>query len=332
MAIIPPQLLIDDPTIDSGALQTLEQWSDQTKFRIDTASGTEVRATVTHGGQVLGQATFRLIAKKHGRIGIEVSAYDLGGPLAELVQHCERDQWLRIWFDSGYTFAGDGVFRVQFRDYQFNNYLWDEFAGFDVTREKPTHPIQPDQIGRHKSLFCWTLRRWPLNGGNPGWLACDDGAMEIADFIHLDGNMLTMIHAKSADSARLNRGISVASYEVVASQAVKGLRWLEQVHLREGLVRGMDKKVGDAVWLNRRRSNRKAFLRALNALGPNYERRVVILQPQVTSTNLGTAPTANDMRERTRYQQLMTLLNATRASCRSLGAELYVVGQTVPPN
>jgi hypothetical protein len=156
--------------------------------------------------------------------------------------------------------------------------------------------------------------------------------MEIADFIHLDGNMLTMIHAKSADSARLNRGISVASYEVVASQAVKGLRWLEQVHLREGLVRGMDKKVGDAVWLNRRRSNRKAFLRALNALGPNYERRVVILQPQVTSTNLGTAPTANDMRERTRYQQLMTLLNATRASCRSLGAELYVVGQTVPPN
>src|SRR5262249_43560000 len=156
-----------------------------------------------------------------------------------------------------------------------DNFLWDDFAGYEVTREKPSDPIDPDAIGHHQSLFCWTLHRWPLEG-DAGWLACDDGAMEIADFIHIDQDMLTMIHAKGSNSNDPRRQLSVSSYEVVASQAVKCLRWLDQVHVQQGLTSGLRKKVGRAVWHEKHKSDRTAFLAALNRLGSSYRRRVVI--------------------------------------------------------
>jgi hypothetical protein len=136
-----------------------------------------------------------------------------------------------------------------------------------------------------------------------------------------------LIHAKGANSNNPAREISVASYEVVTSQAIKGLRWLDQQNLHDGLVAGLKKKIGKGVWHNRQLSTRGEFLKALDALKAGYRRRVVILQPQVTERNLASSAASADRRERTRYQQLMTLLNGARASCTSLGAEFHVVGQ-----
>lgn len=161
-----------------------------------------------------------------------------------------------------------------------------------------------------------------------GWLVCDDGAMEVADFIHLDGDLLTLIHAKGAQSADPARNVSVSSYEVVASQATKCLRWLDEVFLSQNLAAGIGRKVGHAVWHDREPSTREDFLREIQDLGTRYRRRVVILQPQITDRNFAHGATANGP-EGIRHRQLMTLLNGTRAACQAVGAELVVVGQRV---
>lgn len=275
----------------------------------------------------MGRVTFRLVPRAHGRIGVDADPHEAGDDLADLVRHCRRDGWLRIWFDSGHTYADGGVFRVRFRDYPFAGIRFADFAGYDVTKEKPTHPFLQEEIGRHDSLFCWALHHWPVDG-NPGWLVCDDGAMEVADFIHLDGDLLTLIHAKGATNNDQLRNLSVASYEVVASQVTKCLRWRDEAHLTGNLTAGIQHKVGAAVWHNRHRSNRAEFLRAIRTLGTHYRRRVVILQPQITNRNLANSG-ADQGAEHTRYQQLMTLLNGTRTACQSQGAELLVIGQQV---
>jgi len=255
MAVIPPQLLAEDPTIDPADLQELEHWSENTTFHIEESTGNEIRSVVQFGGEELGTVTFRLVGRKRGRFGVEAEFERGNDRLEALLNHCRREHWLRVWFDSGHTFNGDSIFQVRFRDYPFENFLWHDFAGYEVTREKPGDPIDPDAIGLSNSLFCWTLHSWPLDGG-AGWLVCDDGAMELADFIHLDRDMLTMIHAKGSNSNDQTRQISVSSYEVVASQAIKCLRWLDQTQLHDGLVRGMRRKIGRAVWHNRRPSDR----------------------------------------------------------------------------
>jgi hypothetical protein len=60
------------------------------------------------------------------------------------------------------------------------------------------HPFDPEEIGNRDSLFCWTLRQWPLDGADQGWMVCDDGAMELADFIQVHDKTITLIHAWSS--------------------------------------------------------------------------------------------------------------------------------------
>src|SRR5204863_232813 len=69
------------------------------------------------------------------------------------------------------------------------------------------------------------------------WLACNDGSREIADFIHLARPVgalarLTLIHVKPSSSDSAARQISLGDYELVVSQAVKNLRFLEIKRLR----------------------------------------------------------------------------------------------------
>ena len=71
-------------------------------------------------------------------------------------------------------------------------------------------------------------RRFDWDPNKDQWLACDDGAMEIADFILFEAGppgLIEVIHVKGAHSSSPNRGISVSAYEVVVGQAVKNLRF-----------------------------------------------------------------------------------------------------------
>jgi hypothetical protein len=112
---------------------------------------------------------------------------------------------------------------------------------------------------------------------------------------------------------------------VVTGQAVKNLRYLDRIDLEVGLAAGLDHQIGQLVWYNRDPRTRADMIAALQEVGANYRRRVVILQPHVTQASWNTAranPTSGDA---ARLRQLDTLLLSAEASCHGLGAELVVI-------
>jgi len=117
---------------------------------------------------------------------------------------------------------------MEYKRVGFDGFVTQDFKGINIKKEKPD---KFSNIGNDDSLFCWVQRKF-----NKGYLLCDDGAMEKADFIHLDGGKtLSLIHVKGAKSDGQERKISVSSYEVVVGQAVKNLLWFERSDLAEAL-------------------------------------------------------------------------------------------------
>jgi hypothetical protein len=58
------------------------------------------------------------------------------------------------------------------------------------------------------SLFGSVVRRF----GN-GWLTCDDGPGEVADFVHVDpAGVLTLVHVKAAHGDGHRRGVAVVRF------------------------------------------------------------------------------------------------------------------------
>jgi hypothetical protein len=152
--------------------------------------------------------------------------------------------------------------------------------------------------------------------------------MEIADFICLeidDPPCLTLIHVKAAKSDSVNRQISVSEYEVVSGQAVKNLRYLDQILISDGLEAGIGRQVGDLVWHNRRRASRRSMIRELRDVGTDYNKKVVVLQPYVRKQVHDAARADMSSIDGRRLRQLDTLLLGAQANIRSLGAEFQVV-------
>jgi hypothetical protein len=185
-------------------------------------------------------------------------------------------------------------------------------------------------IGTAGSLFCWIKNCWNVNrdSGNSGWLACDDGSGELADFIHLDEHQgtLSLIHIKGASTSSPTRGISVGAYEVVVSQAIKNLRHLDRFYLAEGLRLGLERNIGRLVWYNGQITRRTAMLDALERVGASHRRQIVILQPHTRPDTLESIRRTPSHPQQLRLRQLDTLLLGTEASCRNLGATFTVIG------
>lgn len=268
--------------------------------------------------------------------------------LDELARVLRRRRWLRIWFESGHTLSDGVVFEVRHRDLPFVGYTWADFHDYQVKTEKFWSKKFPEEeaidlIGTRGSLFCWLRNHWPpaeigelwTDGAPRGWLACDDGAMEIADFIHLDNGaeppILSLVHVKGAKSDKPGRGISVSAYEVVIGQSVKNLRFLDRLHLAEGIRAGLETKIGQLVWHDGAPATREGMIEALARIGSSYRRRVIVLQPQVTEKKVhevrqAAADGGNHKGDAARLRQLDTLLLAAEATAHGLGAELVVVG------
>jgi hypothetical protein len=145
-------------------------------------------------------------------------------------------------------------YETNFRDARFRDWRWAGLARFDVASGKPLNGkrFMIESIGNAKddSLFGFVAKHWPnyLDGSAAnGWLICDDGSMESADFIHFDDKAsppsLALIHVKGSGSSEANRGLSVSDYEVVVGQAIKNLRYLDRSHISRKLSLNEDKKV-----------------------------------------------------------------------------------------
>jgi hypothetical protein len=341
---LPPELLADDPTIESETKELMEQWAYSADFEVlPSDEEDQLQADVHLEGRPVGELTlgFDTADPQHIRItDIHVSPHadaadeDVKG----LEWVCGNSSWIKVWFESGHTIADGQIFEIQHRDEPFLAYRWVDLSHYKVDCEKFWTGKFPDdaaaKIGNEASLFCWVKNEWtnPDNALTPagGWLACDDGAMEIADFIHLDDTVdppvLCLVHVKGANSKKETRGISVSSYEVVTGQAIKNLRFLDRLHLAGGLAQGLHKKIGQLVWHNQALNGRDEMVTALEQLQQkgSYRRKVVVLQPHVTKSKLEQVRKNPDHKDRGRLRQLDTLLLGAQASCHDLSADFAV--------
>jgi hypothetical protein len=306
-----------------------------------TAQGFSAQVTeALHGPRgAIGRVEIAIASGTNGHVditctpvGVPTDAARLAALVTFLNQHSD---WFKIWYGSGHVIANGRLFKHRFRDLPFDGIVWENFDKFKIDKEKP-QPLSAGNIGKKGSLFCWVKTKWRPDGGKQapgsGWLACNDGSMEIADFIHVnDGNgvpTITLVHVKGADSRSGNREVSVAAFEIVVGQAVKNIRNLDSEILSGGFELQIDKRIKSAVWLNGAKAKRADMLWRLNALSSNCRRRVVIVQPHLAKTLLASARTQANSNN-VRAKQLDTLLHSAQAACHAVGADLEIIGEDI---
>jgi hypothetical protein len=250
----------------------------------------------------------------------------------KIAEWCERPDVLKIFYDSVHTYSDGQIFEVKTRPIPFE-LRGEDFSGFDISLEKPrpagaSQGVDLSRIGEpnEPSLFTWVWRRW-----KKGWLWCDDGSGEIADFIHLDStrSVLSLIHVKAANSDSPQRGISVSAYEVVCSQALKNLRYTErrelEAPLKEKLMRAESKI--QRGWLNGKPLllGSTGLWKALRGIKySDLRHRVLVVQPHVRKSSLPPDPSADTSSGR-QARLLYTLLHGIDSDVRRYSAEFEVI-------
>ncbi|MFN8859088.1 MAG: hypothetical protein ACK5ZR_02040 [Gemmatimonadaceae bacterium] len=365
LAVADPLLLLPDgEEVD----EFLREVAERAQFTVVPLSGApavaqkNVEFRVELDGETI--ATFRIEISTTGdatptvsvrRTSPRLSDEDRQKAVDSLHRYLRRRGSFTIWYDSGHTFAEGQLFGTNHRSLQFRSWSWADFRGYPITEEKPTTPsskvtgsgkprrvYNPSAVGKAKaSLFCWLVReRTAYLPDDEGWLLCDDGSLETADFVYFSPSrrQLSLIHAKGASNGHVTREVSVSDYEVVVSQALKNLHWTVPARLIARLNQRAASKMPPLVWRKKKGGLWKAaswpdFNLALSQ-SQLESRQVVVLQPSLrkslysshkSASYGGTQPPA----ELIRLWQLDYLLLSAEASCRAFGAELVVVGDGV---
>lgn len=347
VAVVPPELLSENDVTDDKR-QTAVAWAYDATLCNVRGGPTRVVMDVTFSGLPLGELTITIIpqADRHDLVG-QWTAPSINPNLVlatkqdearlDGLEHLIERGWISIYYESGHTLTQRHLFLPRFRDAPFPWAPPLDFTGYNVAAEKPEHdkakPLVSciaafDKNGnRDVSLFAYVVEKMfkDRNGNSYGWLASDDGSMEFADFIHIDtvDQVVTLVHVKAASSNLPTREVSVSAYEVVVGQAIKNLRHLDHHNLADALNKGQHKKISRAVWYNGLRMiNRKGIIQAARQLQPDYKRRLIVLQPQLTVNERtmcekGSVPPGRIER----LKLLSTLLNGARASAISVSAD-----------
>lgn len=349
---------------------------------IDDPTPPNVVSDVYHRGDKIGRIAIELDTSDRTDVqiqSVETMFEEEDGEEREnrfeiLERLCSSTRKLKVYYDSGHTLSGGSLYSIQFQNRPFDQFLWASFEDdYDITKEKPSDfPTEGDKVDwdggasgeqesdedEKHSLFHWVYENWPPDSdswtpsaapldwkdrdGSQGWLAIDDGSMEIADFIHFrepdDENekpILSLIHVKGSGSDSDEREISVANYEVVTGQAVKNLRHLETTDLADELESGSDSKVGTFLWkdgdplktngTDGKVTPRSKMADVLRDQDSDFQRRVVVLQPHIRGSYYSKVRNGEKSQNEKRLQQLDALLNSARQSCNGLGAEFWVI-------
>jgi hypothetical protein len=310
----------------------LERWGYQACFEVEPDANHGMHVVPYLNAEKLGELSIEMLLDDPEKVELKVEIEDVmagSSTLMDEVASCfRRVRWVKIWFESGHTLCNGAIFDMKHRDVPFDRFEWIDFGPYDISKEKPGVLAN---IGNSDSLFCWVKNFWPnmdASGAHSGaWLACDDGAGEIADFIFFDPGqpLLSLIHVKGAHSSGPNREVSVADYQVVTAQAIKNLRFLDRDILERGLRRGIGKQVSHLVWHNRALADRQAMINAIIAAGANCRREVVILQPRHSKALDDRARSQPNGQEMARLRQLDTLLIGAENDCHALRAPMRVL-------
>lgn len=240
---------------------------------------------------------------------------------------------LTVYYRSGHAFANGAFYTAPIVPARFSNWHFRDFNGYRIDREKPsatgTQAIH-DEIGKHgdRSLFAWVAHEY-----RDGWLTCDDGSGEVADFVHIANDAtLTFIHVKAAHNASPHREVAVVPYEVVVSQAVKNVIYSDPQLLANRLTAsGINRP---AAWVDGVRvADRSEFLDALALRDASDRTEVVVIQPHVSAATYArvrsasrSTPVSNEL---LRLYLLERLLTSARSNVVAACDEFRVIGSSV---
>ncbi|WP_422034417.1 hypothetical protein [Reyranella sp.] len=320
VSILPPDML-DDSEVDAATTNAEAALILQTNLIAQAAGKADVAIEVEINGAVLGTLTLHVEIARDGKVkykanDVKASAVN-DKSFGQVKSILVRGIGVNIRYDSGHTVSDRQVYSPRMQRIGFDHHAAEDFSSYNVKLEKPS---SLKRIGQEDSLFCWVQKT------HKGWLACDDGANEKADFIHLDESgprpVLSLIHVKGAKSISANRKLSVAAYEVVTGQAIKNLQWLDKEALAEGLRKTA--RASNYWWKDGKPVPQSAFVAAIDALG-DFIGRVVIVQPHVTEAAHQVAVKATKGANRLRLDQLNTLLASAWRSTNGLGFEFKVI-------
>jgi len=246
---------------------------------------------------------------------------------------------IKCWYESGHALVNGMVFKTGYRDVEYSGFLWTYFDRYDITKEKPGKDKKKPElknIGKSDSLFCWVQQNWngewiergefALKDKPKGWLYCDDGAGEKADFIHVveykKQVLISLIHVKAAKSNSDKRKISVGVHDVVLNQAVKNLRYCNRKTLASALKERSELAEKKYCWKDSSKQKAKDFITYLNSIGniSNIKTRVVVIQPHTRKSVYENTSQTNIKK------QLDVLLVSAENAIRSSGSEFHIFG------
>ncbi|HEX6367540.1 MAG TPA: hypothetical protein VF006_01330 [Longimicrobium sp.] len=330
LVLYPPEL-IDGAPVDAPDLANRIRIASEVSFAVTPQNGADLTAIVNRKGERIGSLSLHFDIQGSGAIcnaAVVADAAQYTDDLTRIQGYCEYGNILLVRYDSEHVISGRTVYRNRYRDHAFSGYEWEDLQDWKILEEKPSTLAR---IGEETSLFCWVWWKWSglLNDGfGGGWLACDDGAGEKADFIHIDdaGKILSLIHVKASDSDSDNRSVAVGAYEIVVSQAIKNLRYLDRDNLKDGLAARVNGGGAMQTWHAGTPNDRAAFLNAILQIDAKWRRRIVIVQPHLTEGIWQRASQNPESQEGRRLRQLNTLLLSADTSCRALTSSLAVVG------
>lgn len=321
LSILPPDML-DDGDEDADTVNADAALVIASNLVVEAADGSNLSVSVEINGSAIGTLSLEVSVTRDGKVKFKVSDPKPAGVDDDAFNRIKtllgRGVGVNIRYDSGHSVSDRQVYALRMPRIAFSHFEAEDFSGYVVKQEKP-HDLT--KIGEEKSLFCW------VQNTHKGWLACDDGANEKADFIHLDVSgakpILSLIHVKGAKSDTTGRKLSVAAYEVVTGQAIKNLQWLDKQALAKGLSQAV--RATNYWWKDGEPVAKDALVEAIENLGDDYVRRVVVVQPHVTEAARTKAEAAKTGVNRLRLDQLSTLLASAWRSCNGLGAEFKVI-------
>jgi len=346
--IVPDAQVAEDN--NDGDERWFQQFADAVTFNLTTKDAApSFEADVFWGDEKLGRLSYEFEEKNGIDIGLKIQSIEWSKESERdiaLRKLCMQSSNTKVYFDTGHTFSSGHIYETKFRDPKFDRWSWVKMAidETDFGKEKPnkddSKAFDAAKIGNDddKSLFGLVARNWPNlkdRGSATGWLICDDGAMESADFIHIDDEAnppkISLIHVKGSGNKKENRKISVSDYEVVIGQAVKNVRYLDQGNLHDKLKSNTDRRLSNAVWhKGKRQQDRTGILNVLDNIGSNHTKEIVVLQPRVRkSVWKNTLDQIKNGKVNSpdvlRLKQLDALLQGAAADCFAVNAQFTVI-------
>ncbi len=252
------------------------------------AKGVRFKLGVGTDGVIGGQLVASLRQLDDDRfeldVGFDRTAREPLPAAKEVCKALNTGQLLEVYFASGHKYSSGRLWKEDYSPTPFPGWAWEDFNGFDITKEKPAKlPSTPeihDAIGKggDDSLFAWMV-----DYCSEGWLICDDSSGEAADFFHIDEeNLLRVFHIKASSNGKDNRGVKVIDYDVVLAQAQKNMLYLDKELLARRLARTTLE--APACWFDGVRvdDRRQGFLAKLKASQSKGTTEVVVVQPNLS--------------------------------------------------